>query len=185
MHRPVDGEMAGDLRYRISRDLEVFGRFLRHPSITPFAWLLELFVAIIILGRLPEILPECLVGVAFARTGHDDEASAKRPPAKATPDPPRHVPADIGVDQLPCLQILDNRLVEILRKLSRLSPFVISMRSFYTHRIVLRLSKNRFVLRTDEPNPKLIAISRSRLSSADTWSPSSSGGSGRPCARAS
>ena len=58
--------------------------------------------------------------------GPQDEASAKRATAKAPPNSPRHIPARIGVDQLPGLHLLHR--IEVLRKLSRLGPPGISMR---------------------------------------------------------
>jgi len=91
-----------------------------------------------------------------ARTGLQDEASAKRPPPEATPDAPWHVPAGIRIDQLPRLWILDRSLIQILRKLGGLNLGV-STSSGYIHCAVL------FFLKTTRVTLSKAAPSGARL----------------------
>jgi hypothetical protein len=75
-----------------------------------------------------------LLGVAFARTGREDETSAQRSSAKTTPYSPWHVPPQISVDQLPGWCLRHRRLLEAFGELSRLQVGC----GFSTHHVVLR-----------------------------------------------
>src|SRR5688572_22149915 len=75
----------------------------------------------------------CLSGLSSARTGRSDERSAERPAAEAAADPARHVPADLGVDQLPGLDLLDLGRIEPLRELGPLDCTHFWMGLLQTH----------------------------------------------------